>query len=85
MDGSQIAIQQNRTILTFDRDYGELIFKHNIKPPGGVIYLRFKEFSPLFPGQIISEILHRDSFSVYYALTVIDGSGIRQRLYESPG
>lgn len=34
-----IAIQEGRTILTFDRDYGELIFKHNYKPPKGVIYL----------------------------------------------
>ena len=24
----QIAIKEQRTILTFDRDYGELIFKH---------------------------------------------------------
>ena len=81
----QIAIQENRTILTFDRDYGELIFKNNIKPPGGVMYLRFKEFSPLFPGQIINEIIMGEKFSVFNALTVIDRSGIRQRLYESPG
>mgnify|MGYP001245514312 CR=1 FL=1 len=81
----QIAIQENRTILTFDRDYGELIFKNIIKPPGGVMYLRFKEFSPLFPGQIINEIIMGEKFSVFNALTVIDRSGIRQRLYESPG
>ena len=77
----EIAIQENRTILTFDRDYGELIFKNNIKPPGNVIYLRFKEFSALFPGQLIRELLEREHFSVFNALTVVDGSGIRQRLY----
>lgn len=33
-----IAIKEERTILTFDRDYGELIFKNNYKPKKGVIY-----------------------------------------------
>ncbi len=32
-----IAINEERTILTFDRDYGELTFKHNYKPEKGVI------------------------------------------------
>lgn len=34
----QIAMDQKRTILTFDRDYGELIFKKGFKPEMGVIY-----------------------------------------------
>lgn len=36
----KIAISEERTILTFDRDYGELIFRWNYKPEKGVIYLR---------------------------------------------
>mgnify|MGYP001156213051 CR=1 FL=1 len=40
-----IAIREERLILTFDRDYGELIFKHNYRPQKGVIYLRIKEIS----------------------------------------
>lgn len=35
-----IAMAEERTILTFDRDYGELIFRNNYKPEKGVIYLR---------------------------------------------
>ena len=35
-----IAINEERTIVTFDRDYGELIFRYNYKPEKGVIYLR---------------------------------------------
>ena len=52
-----IAIKEERTILTFDRDYGELIFHHNYKPDKGVIYLRFDEYDPEQPGIIIEEIL----------------------------
>lgn len=47
----QIAILEERLILTFDRDYGELIFKHNYKPKAGVGYLRFKDFTPAYPAE----------------------------------
>ena len=33
----EIVIQQKRIIITFDRDYGELIYKLKFTPPG-VIY-----------------------------------------------
>ncbi|MBD0288028.1 MAG: DUF5615 family PIN-like protein [Flavisolibacter sp.] len=42
----QLAIQEQGIIITFDRNHGELIFKHNYKPPQGVIYLRLMEFQP---------------------------------------
>lgn len=32
-----IAIKENRTIITYDSDYGELIFKYGYKPKAGVI------------------------------------------------
>ncbi|HQU58895.1 MAG: DUF5615 family PIN-like protein [Phaeodactylibacter sp.] len=35
------AIEEGRAIITFDSDYGELVYKHGYKPPG-VIYLRWK-------------------------------------------
>lgn len=34
------ATAENRIIITFDSDYGELIFKYNMPPPLGVVYLR---------------------------------------------
>ena len=42
----QRAINENRTILTFDRDYGELIFKHGYRPLSGVIYFRIFSYLP---------------------------------------
>lgn len=43
----KIAIREERTILTFDSDYGELIFKYNYQPLAAVIYLRFLPKSPI--------------------------------------
>jgi len=76
-----IAIQEQRTILTFDRDYGELIFKHNYKPEKGVIYLRLDEFEPDEPGKLIEELINKNEIDFTNALTVVDKNGIRQRKY----
>jgi len=76
-----IAINEERTILTFDRDYGELIFRHNYKPEKGVIYLRLDEYEPQQPGIIIEAILTNTEIDLTRALTVIDKNGIRQRKY----
>jgi len=77
----EIALVENRLIITFDSDYGELIFKHGYKPPAGVIYLRLKEYSPEYPGQLIHDILSTTGFSFDQKLSVIDQNGIRQRNY----
>ena len=77
----QLAMRQARTILTFDRDYGELIFKHNYKPKEGVVYLRLKSYAPEEPGKIVFDLLKNGELSFQNALTVVDEFGIRQRKY----
>ncbi len=77
----EIALAENRLIITFDSDYGELIFKHGYKPPAGVIYLRLKEYSPEYPGQLIHDILSTTGLQFVQKLSVIDQNGIRQRNY----
>ena len=76
-----IAIQEQRLILTFDRDYGELIFKYNYRPEKGVIYLRLDEFQPDEPGLLVENLLAENNFNFENALTVVDRNGIRQRKY----
>jgi predicted nuclease of predicted toxin-antitoxin system len=36
------AADEQRVILTFDRDYGELVYRLRLLSPKGVIYLRFR-------------------------------------------
>lgn len=76
-----IAINEERMIMTFDRDYGELIFRHNYRPEQGVIYLRLDNYQPHEPGIIIEEIITNGEILLTRALTVIDKNGIRQRKY----
>lgn len=76
-----IAIQEARTILTFDRDYGELIFKHNYRPPKGVIYFRLDTYEAEDPGKLIEVLINIKEFDFSNSLTVVDAIGIRQRKY----
>ncbi|MEI7723640.1 MAG: DUF5615 family PIN-like protein [Bacteroidota bacterium] len=76
-----IAVKEDRTILTFDRDYGELLFKYDIKPERGIIYLRMEEYKPEEPGEIIENLIQSEGFSPDRKLTVVDHNGIRQRIY----
>ena len=78
----EIAIQEARTILTFDRHYGELIFRHGYSPPCGVIYLRWRKFNPEDPGRYLAELLAGTEIDFSYSLTVIDEDTIRQRRYK---
>jgi len=77
----EIAIREKRTIVTFDRHYGELIFRHGYRPASGVIYLRWNRFSPEDPGRYLADLLTSTKIDFSQALTVIDEDTIRQRRY----
>lgn len=76
-----IASQNNLVILTFDRDYGELIFKYAIHNPPAVIYFREKGNTPLFAGQTLLKLLSEAALQFEKAFTVIEETNIRQRFY----
>jgi predicted nuclease of predicted toxin-antitoxin system len=77
----EFAIRNDRTILTFDRDYGTLIYKYGYRPQGGVIYFRIQDFEPNEPALILMNLLKSPNFQFRDLLTVIDADKIRQRKY----
>ena len=74
----QLAMKEDRVIITFDSDYGELVYKYGYKP-SGVIYLRWREFSPEFPADYLHEIFEAGQIRFIGLFTVIDDQQIRQR------
>ena len=74
----ELSIRESRIIITFDSDYGELVFKHGFKPKG-VIYLRIKKFTPEYPAQLLTELIEEENLEVEGKFTVIDDNQIRQR------
>ena len=75
----QIAADENRTIITFDRDYGELIYKYGFRPPAGVVYLRMQNYQPEEPAELLLKLLNNPEFEFAGLFTVADERSVRQR------
>lgn len=75
----QKAVLEKRIILTFDKDYGELIFRYKMEPPPAVVYFRSKGSHPSHSGQILLEIIQSKVFDLGGYFTVTDENGVRQR------
>jgi predicted nuclease of predicted toxin-antitoxin system len=73
------AHEEKRIILTFDRDYGELIYRHKSFIPSGVVYFRFDPSSPNEPAEMLLNILTEDKVSIVGKFTVVERGRIRQK------
>lgn len=73
------AHNESRVVLTFDRDYGELIYRHNLLAPAGIVYFRFDPSTPEEPAEILLNALKMVRVSILGKFTVIERERIRQR------
>ncbi|KAA3658436.1 MAG: hypothetical protein DWQ04_25095 [Chloroflexi bacterium] len=73
------AHDASQIILTFDSDYGELIFKHKLPVPAGVIYLRLTPLTPEEPANFILNLLAEKNILLEGKFTVARRDRIRQR------
>lgn len=73
------ACETGRWLVTFDRDYGELVFARKSAPPSAILYLRQEPIPPTRPAEWILELLeHPDEASGH--LVVIGERAVRRRL-----
>ena len=73
------AVMEDLIILTFDRDYGELMFKYRLDPPPAIIYFRNKGKVPTDAAGMLLELLQNQDLTIQNMFTVISEDGIRQR------
>lgn len=56
-------------LVTFDRDYGELVFARGAAPPPAIIYLRQEPVPPTRAADIVMSIaLRADEFEGYFVI-----------------
>lgn len=72
----------NLIILTFDRDYGELIFRYSKGNHPAVVFFREKGIVPEFAGSSLVALLANPDIKLSGAFTVIEINNIRQRFYK---
>ena len=72
------AHTEQRIILTFDRDYGELIYRRRLPTPPGVTYFRFAPTTPEEPAERFIELLEVGHITLEGQFTVLGRSWVRQ-------
>jgi len=73
------AHAEQRIILTFDRDYGELIYRRRLPTPVGVAYFRFAPITPEALAERFIELLEVGHITLEGQFTVVGRSWVRQR------
>ena len=76
-DVTSFATEENRIILTFDGDFGTLIFKLGYRPPG-VIYFRLPTIKADEPAYIVMNLM-KEGYQLKDMHTVVESDKIRQR------
>lgn len=66
-------------LLTFDRDFGELVFRAGVSGSPGVVYFRFSPSTPTEPAEVLLALLERSGLVLEGYFTVADRAHVRQR------
>lgn len=74
-----LAREEGRWLVTFDRDYGELLFARNHAPPSVVILLRVPSYRPDEPAAWLEHLLLEPK-DLLGKFTVFTGKTVRSRL-----
>ena len=78
-DVLQIARNEQRILVTFDRDFGELIYRKAEPAPSGVVFLRFIPHSPEEAAAVVRDLLSRAEIKLSDRFTVVTRDEVRQR------
>lgn len=80
----RLSRTEGRVIVTFDRDFGKLVFGRRLPAPVGILYLRFVPRSPLEVTDYVSRLLDQN-IQLERRITSADRGGIRQRPFGRGG
>ncbi|HKP76329.1 MAG TPA: DUF5615 family PIN-like protein [Longimicrobiaceae bacterium] len=73
------ARQYGQILITFDRDFGELVYHRGSAVPPGVIYLRLSPADPEEAGRVLLNLFVVEDLQLEGRFTVVDTDRIRQR------
>lgn len=57
------AHDDQRWILTFDRDYGELVFRHGLPRPPAIVLFRLLDYTPDEPARRVLALMNNETVS----------------------
>jgi predicted nuclease of predicted toxin-antitoxin system len=74
------ARQTERWIVTFDRDYGDLVFREGLLPPPAILFFRQEPYPPERPADLVLAIL-TDPQQALGCMVVISEQTIRRKRF----
>jgi predicted nuclease of predicted toxin-antitoxin system len=74
-----VARSEGRLLLTFDKGFGELIYRAGEAPPPAVVYLRFVPASPAEAATVFLGLVDLAEIDLNGRFTVVTRSQVRQR------
>jgi hypothetical protein len=77
--GVQLNSCVDYLVITFDREFGELVFARGSSGFPGVILLRFVPQSPMEPAELLADLAARPGLTFVGRSTVVDREHVRQR------
>ena len=76
----QLAVDEGRLLITFDRDFGALAFATAVATPPGIVLFRFHPASPTEPAELFLRIVEDKEIQLQGRMTVVERRQLRQRL-----
>lgn len=76
------ARELGRWLITFDRDYGELVFLHKLSPPPAIVFIRQEPIPPDAPAEWLKNLLSDPALESGYFIT-LGSKTIRRRALPS--
>lgn len=73
-----LAVRDQRWLVTFDRDYGELLFARGYDVSPAALLLRVRSYQPHEPAEWV-QLLAGDEASYLVRFTVFNGETLRSR------
>jgi predicted nuclease of predicted toxin-antitoxin system len=77
----RLGQELDAVILTFDRDYGDIIFRDKLPDPPAVIFFRSKGAGVVDAARMLMELMEQKGFDPVGRFTVITEGGVRERHY----
>ena len=74
-----LAHQEQRVLLTFDRDYGLLVYARRLAGPPNIGFLRFRPQSPVEPANWVKPVLGSGEDALRGFPIVLERDGCRRR------
>ena len=80
----EYARREQRWIVTFDRDYGDLVFREGLLPPPAILFFRQEPYPPDRPADLVLAMLSEPQ-QAEGCMVVISERNIRRKRFPANG